>query len=150
MQDFKLEQVSEQHLEAQFDLAILSSGYTEYTKLGQEYDLGLITKAESNELLLRRAIKSPYGYIARYVIDGAGLNNLDTNHGNKIYEDLSEGMTINTIAKIKSHINQAAQVASEVQVSNVEISLPNLDTLEIAINYTIDNNSKFITTQLVL
>lgn len=147
MQDFKIEQITEQYLEAEFDLAILSLGYTQ---LEREYDLGLTTKVETSELLLRRAIKSPHGYISRYVLDGTGLNKTDVNHGNRIYEDLSEGMTISTIAKIKSHVNQAAQYAPEVQVSNIEISVPNLDSLEIAINYNINNESKFITTQLVL
>lgn len=103
--------------------------------LNAEYDLA---REQNNlSLLIRRAIETPKGHIAEYSLLPRDIEVINENYGSLIYQELSEGITLNFISRVKSHINESLRVAGLLNsVRNVTVSVGESNFYQININIT--------------
>lgn len=108
------------------------------------YDVSPQTVEESVHEILRRAVETPLGYIEEVIIEDGSIKYIDSNFGNEIYKDLSEGITPTLIRKLNIHINNALDIVRPI--SNLLIEEVSVYTnpyvqgeIEINILYSIDS-----------
>ena len=98
-----------------------------------EYDLYVSDDQELYKLILR-AVETPFEYIGRYVMHKEGLVGIDYEFGDAVYEELSEGLTVTLVSRIKNHIRDAInKVTSDIDIDEIILSIPNFDTVEVSI-----------------
>lgn len=124
------------------DISLDSNGDFALTSFNDNYEL--VEEKDELYVLLRRAVQTPLSFLGRTIIDDKGINIVDDNFGNSIYGELSEGITINFITRVKQHIvNAIDSLKLDVGVTDVHISL--IDELNSSVNISIYfNDSKII------
>jgi hypothetical protein len=95
--------------------------------------------------LIKRALQTPIGNISIYTMTDGNLSIVDDLYGNFIYQELSEGLTINLISKIRVHIIEALKRANLTnKVNSVEVSILDSQTIQIFVSYTGNTPSTLI------
>lgn len=91
--------------------------------------------------LILKAIKTPKGKITMFILNEAGIFIKDNNYGTDIYKELSEGITLNFLSRVKAHITQSLINAKlRNNIADIIIGVRNSTTLEIKIIYN-DNTT---------
>ncbi len=107
------------------------------------YDL--VINRNTLTLRLKRALQTPLGYISIYVLGDGGVDIVDDLYGNAIYRELSEGLTLNFIARARRHTINAIERAGLTQsVDSVQVSVLDTHTVQIYITYTNTNEPTII------
>ena len=89
---------------------------------------------------LRRALETPFGYISMYVLTEGGVSMVDDLYGNNIYKELSEGLTLNFISRVRNHTISAIERAGLAQnVDSVQVNVLDSHTVQIHVTYTNSN-----------
>lgn len=91
--------------------------------------------------LIKKALITPLNYIGRYVIDKGDLDIIDYNFGNAIYQELSEGLTINFISRIKQHVTKAIEELNStnnknfftVNIAGITVDLVDFESVDIKV-----------------
>ena len=126
------------------DIKLSTNGDLQLIKLSSSNNIVSDVAQERNMLpiLLKRALLSPKGYITIYEIKNSELSLKDSNYGNSIYQELSEGITLNLLSRIKSHIVSAITEANLNQsVESIDLNVVEAHTIQILINYTNGSNN---------
>lgn len=125
-------------------------------KLTEKGDLQLINLASQTKtvkdvalernvtsLLLKRALLSPKGYITITELRDGQLFLKDSEYGNRVYEELSEGLTINFLSRVRGHVIEAINAANlNASVESVDVNIIDVaQTVQILIVYTNGTNS---------
>lgn len=95
--------------------------------------------------LIIKAIKTPKGNITISLPNIDSVTLVDFNYGSNIYRELSEGITLNFLSRVKSHIINTLQAAN-LLVRVIDISVGMLDpyTIQLHIVYGDNTPSTFI------
>lgn len=95
--------------------------------------------------LIIKAIKTPKGNITASVPRPEGVILIDDDFGSNIYRELSEGITLNFLTRVKSHILNTLQTAN-LLLNILDITVGMLDSYTIQLNiiYTDNTPSTFI------
>lgn len=89
---------------------------------------------------LKRALQTPFGYISMYVTAEGGISIVDDLYGNNIYKELSEGLTLNFISRVRNHTINAIERAGLTQnVDSVQVNVLDSHTVQIYVTYTNSN-----------
>lgn len=90
---------------------------------------------------IKRAIQTPLGHLEVAALTRDNIMFVDTNYGSLIYRELSEGITLNLLSRIKRHITNSLQVAGHlVNIADVQLSVVDTYTIQLYITYT-DNTT---------
>ncbi len=74
--------------------------------------------------LIKRALQTPIGHIRISVIDNKELRLIDADFGDEIYKELSEGITINFISRVRQHIlNAIKKIDIDLDVRDVSVGV---------------------------
>ena len=90
--------------------------------------------------LIKKAVKTPRGNITVVVSEMDGVTLVDNTFGSNIYRELSEGITLNFLSRVKSHIIDTLTTAN-LLVNIVDITLGMLDPYTIQLNIIYSDNS---------
>jgi hypothetical protein len=130
--DIKLNDVGD------LELIEIESNSIENKSRKERYDLSLTR--DNRDIRLKRALKTPLGYIGIYVLGLEGVEIVDELYGNDIYSELSEGLTLNLISRIRSKIIDAISRA-KLDVNVREISVGVLDPHTVSVNIVYNGSS---------
>lgn len=99
-----------------------------------EGSIDLVLDSNAEKSLLKRVLQTPLSSLGRYVIDSQGVKEIDREFGNGVYKELSEGLTINLIARIKRHIVEAVSyVKKDIQIRDIDVYQIDINTVQIDI-----------------
>lgn len=95
--------------------------------------------------LIRRAIETPKGHITAPTISLETIEFVDQDFGSDIYKELSEGITVNFLARVKKHILISLEKAKlSAYISSVTVNMTNAYTVELNVSYTNNTPNTFI------
>ena len=109
----------------------------EDTTLGEPavYEMGVTS--DNTTTLLKRALQTPIGHLTMFSLQDETINLVDNLYGNDVYKELSEGLTLNFIARVRNHIINAINRANlQNKVSDVQVSVSDNHTIQIHVFYT--------------
>jgi hypothetical protein len=107
------------------------------------YDLG--TTEDYIADLIIKAVKTPRGNITETVPEIDGVTLIDANYGSSLYRELSEGITLNFLSRVKSHIISTLQTANLlVNIIDVVVGMVDPYTIQLNIVYGDNTPSTFI------
>ena len=105
--------------------------------LGDPIQHELVLDRDNLTLRLKRALQTPLGGISMYTLSQGGIDVIDGLYGNNIYRELSEGLTLNFLARVKSHVVDAISRANlTADVDSVEVDVLDPHTVQIFVFYT--------------
>lgn len=122
-------------------------------------DLALIETDQGTDLLLdssldiavRRAIRTPKGYIARETIANSQLAKVDEEYGNGLYLYLSEPLDFSWVAGARQEVARALSFLSDdISIESVDVALPELSQASIAVTYRIQSQTQTVQVDLPL
>lgn len=99
--------------------------------------------------LIIKAVKTPRGNITVSVSEVDGVTLVDNTFGSNIYRELSEGITLNFLSRVKSHVVDTLTTANLI-VSVVDIIVGMVDPYTIQLNIIYGDNSPSTFIQLTL
>ena len=126
------------------DIKLDSKGDLQLIKLTKGNNIVNDVPLETNivNLLLKRALLSPFGHLTITELIEGTLLLKDNEYGNRIYEELSEGLTINFLSRVRSHTIQAIQNANlSTSVDTVDVTIIGAHTIQILVQYTNGKNN---------
>lgn len=92
--------------------------------------------------LVMKAIKTPKGTISLFVLQELNILIKDANYGSEVYKELSEGITLNFLSRVKAHITQSLINANlNNNVADILVGVQNYNTIQLIISYT-DSNQR--------
>jgi hypothetical protein len=92
--------------------------------------------------LVMKAIKTPKGTISLFVLQELNILIKDANYGSEVYRELSEGITLNFLSRVKAHITQSLINANlNNNVADILVGVQNYNTIQLIISYT-DSNQR--------
>ena len=95
--------------------------------------------------LIIKAVKTPRGNITVSVPQPDGITIVDSNFGSNIYRELSEGITLNFLSKVKSHIIDTLRTANLlVNIIDITVGMVDAYTIQLNIIYGDNTPSTFI------
>jgi len=95
--------------------------------------------------LIIKAVKTPRGNITVSVVQPDGITIVDSNFGSNIYRELSEGITLNFLSKVKSHIIDTLRTANLlVNIVDITVGMVDAYTIQLNIIYGDSTPSTFI------
>lgn len=98
---------------------------------------------------IRRAIQTPLGYIQQPSLTEGNITFIDSNYGSLIYNELSEGITLNLLSRIRSHITNSLRVAGYlINIADIKLSAVDTYTIQLYITYTDNTAPTNITLEL--
>lgn len=127
------------------DLKLTNEGDLEIVKLANEaysednfisalYDIN--TSNNYIKDLILKAIKTPKGYLTLPIQQEEDVLFYDINYGSEIYKELSEGLTLNFLSRVKNHILESLKTANLlVNIDQVQVAAINTDTIQLNITY---------------
>lgn len=127
------------------DLKLTNEGDLEVVNLANEayngnnvisslYDLN-ISDNYIKDLILK-AIKTPKGYLTLPIQVEEDILFYDLNYGSEIYKELSEGLTLNFLSRVKSHILESLKAANlMLNIDQVQVGAINNNTVQLNITY---------------
>lgn len=87
--------------------------------------------------LIVKAIKTPKGKISLFILEEFNILIKDKEYGSEIYRELSEGITLNFLSRVKAHITQSLINANlNNNIGEVRVGVRNSSTIELNISYT--------------
>ncbi len=87
--------------------------------------------------LLFKALKTPKGKITLFILDNENIIFKDKEYGSEIYKELSEGITLNFLSRVKTHIIQTLINAKlNNNIKDVLLGVASSNTIELKITYT--------------
>ena len=108
--------------------------------LGESVKYDLVLDRDTVTERLVRALQTPFGYISIYVLSQGGVDIVDDLYGNNIYKELSEGLTLNFISRVRNHTVNAIERAGLAQnVDSVQVNVLDSHTVQIHVTYTNSN-----------
>lgn len=102
------------------------------------YDLNT-TEDYISDLIIK-AVKTPRGNITITVPNIDHINLVDETYGSSIYRELSEGITLNFLSRVKSHIINTLETAN-LLVRVVDITVGMVDSYTIRLNIIYGDNT---------
>ena len=133
-------------LNNQGDLEVIQSSSAVNTPSRTEdaiYDLS--TSEDFITDLIIKAVKTPRGNITISVPEADSITLLDINFGSNIYRELSEGITLNFLSRVKSHIIDTLRAANLlVNVIDMTVGMVDSYTIQLNIIYGDNTPSTFI------
>lgn len=107
------------------------------------YDLNT-TEDYISDLIIK-AVKTPRGNITITVPNIDNINLVDETYGSSIYRELSEGITLNFLSRVKSHIINTLETANLlVRVVDITVGMVDSYTIQLNIIYGDNTPSTFI------
>lgn len=104
------------------------------TTISALYDLNT-TENYIKDLIIK-AIKTPKGYLTIPIRKKEDILFYDINYGSEIYKELSEGLTLNFLSRVKTHILEALKVANLlININQVQVAALNTSTIQLNITY---------------
>ncbi|MBD2201537.1 hypothetical protein H6G33_09280 [Calothrix sp. FACHB-1219] len=112
------------------------------------YDLVLSQPLPTEDLLLKRVLQTPYGYITLWGLDEEGIDYLDDEYGNQLYSILGEPLTPSWINDSNNYLKKALSFIEDVvSISFVEMYQSTIDSISFRITYTsVKGNTETINT----
>jgi hypothetical protein len=108
--------------------------------LGEEAYYDLVTERNTLTTRLRRALQTPLGNISIYALAEGGVDIVDDLYGNNIYKELSEGLTLNFISRVRNHtINAITRAGLRQNIDSVQVNVLDSHTVQIHVTYTNNN-----------
>jgi len=99
--------------------------------------------------MIKRAIQTPLGYIEVPSLKEGSIEFVDSNFGSLIHSELSEGISLNLLSRIKSHIiNSLKTVGLLVNIADLQISAVDTYTIQLYITYTDSTTPTTITLEV--
>lgn len=97
--------------------------------------------------LIIKAIKTPKGNISLPITTIDSISFKDQSYGSELYKELSEGITLNFLSRVKSHVIASLTNAGIISnIKDVNLAVVNTNTIQLNISYT-DNT---ITNTIIL
>lgn len=122
-----------------FDVVQVASRVTDSGRTVKAlYDLNT-TRDFLTDLIIK-AVKTPRGNITASVPDPEGVTLVDNNYGSNIYRELSEGITLNFLSRVKSHIIDTLRTAN-LLVNIIDITVGMVDSYTIQLNIIYGDNT---------
>jgi len=101
------------------------------------------------EAAIKRAIQTPLGHLEQASLIEGNINFIDSNYGSLIYNELSEGITLNLLSRIKGHITNSLRVAGYlVNIADLRLSAVDTYTIQLYITYTDNTAATNITLEI--
>lgn len=95
--------------------------------------------------LITKAVKTPRGNITVVVPELDGITLVDNTFGSNIYRELSEGITLNFLSRVKSHIIDTLTTANLlVNIIDITVGMVDPHTIQLNIIYGDNTPSTFI------
>jgi hypothetical protein len=114
-----------------YDLRIVNGDINLYPyNIDNDLDIHIIKDMELVDLLVRRAIMTPWGWISQWVMSEDEVVNLDANFGCRIYRLLSDPLDQDWISVAYKAITDAIEA----------LSLPDLDIIHLSVTPTIESD----------
>lgn len=126
------------------DIKISSNGDLQTIKLTNKNTIvtDLVEERDVLNLLLKRALLSPKGHITITEISNNELSLKDKEYGNRIYEELSEGLSINFLSRVRSHVTEAIENANLTNmVTSIEVNVLDKSSIQILVLYSNGTNN---------
>lgn len=99
--------------------------------------------------LILKAVKTPKGNITLGIAQPEDIIFFDINYGSEIYKELSEGLTLNFLSRIKNHIINALNIAGlSLNINQIDVGALNTNTIQLNISYTDNTPNTFISLNL--
>lgn len=107
------------------------------------YDLNTTDNYISD--LIIKAVQTPRGNITIVVPNLDTADIVDSSYGSSIYRELSEGITLNFLSRVKSHIIDTLQTANLlVRVLDIQVGMVDPYTIQLNITYGDNTPNTFI------
>lgn len=111
------------------------NGFIEDIFISETFDLATTNNYQKD--LILKAIKTPKSYITLFVLDQQDILIKDKEYGSEIYKELSEGITLNFLSRVKSHITNSLITANlNNNIKDIQIGLTSSNSIQLTINYT--------------
>lgn len=106
-------------------------------------DLGTLSGVENVVAAFVRELMTPYGYLARFVLDSDGLKVVDEVYGNAAYYQLSEPMTGTWVAEMVELITAVAAAQERITLLGVDYEILSLEKrgIRFLVRFQIDTDS---------
>lgn len=132
------------------DLILNDQGDLQIYKKSEDAQNDGVTQAAEYELaitndyigdLIKRTLMTPIGHITIIEYQDSKLVLKDNNYGSFLYRELSEGLTLNFLSRVKSHILRSLTTAGlQTNLQNVQVGLATPSSIQIQIIYS-DNTA---------
>lgn len=120
-----------------------NASFIDNNPIGALFDL-TTTKNYQKDLIIK-AIKTPKGKLTIFVLNNDNIIIKDKEYGSDIYKELSEGITLNFLTRVKSHVTQSLINANlNNNIKDIQIGVTSSNTVQLIINYTDYNISDTI------
>lgn len=129
------------------DLKLSTKGDLQLIQLNSQNKIvkDVVEDPDVLQLLLKRALTTPRGYLTITEINNNLLKFKDNNYGNDIYKELSEGLTLNFLSRVKIHIQNALSEANlDSNIDNIQLNVLEAHTIQILITYTNSSENNII------
>jgi len=98
---------------------------------------------------IRRAIQTPLGHLRQAALTEGNIDFIDGNYGSLIYNELSEGITLNLLSRIKGHVTNSLRVAGYlINIADLQLSVVDTYTIQLYITYTDNTTPTNITLEI--
>lgn len=129
------------------DLKLSTKGDLQLIQLNSQNKIvkDVVEDPDVLQLLLKRALTTPKGYLTITEINNNLLKFKDNSYGNDIYKELSEGLTLNFLSRVKIHIQNALSEANlDSNIDNIQLNVLEAHTIQILITYTNSSENNII------
>lgn len=105
----------------------------------EESEADVLVSINDIDLLVRRALMTPYERIGILHIENNSIKIHDKEYGNKVYRELSENMTISLIGRLRTYTIEALEKAGLYYlIGNIDVSFVDFYTVNITVQYFSD------------
>lgn len=109
----------------------------------------LETTNDTLALLIRRAIQTPFGYLKEPALQEGNIDFIDANFGSRVYDELSEGINLNLLSRLKSHVINSLRVAGYLlNIADLQVGVVDTYTIQLYITYTDSTTPTSITLEI--
>lgn len=106
--------------------------------------IDILSEENESRLLFERAIRTPLKYLTEFILTSEGVEVVDADFGNGIYEYLSESLSINWVTEARRTVVTAitkVKLSSSIKVQSVDVEVLNPNTAIINIIYSDRNQA---------
>lgn len=115
------------------------------------YDLVIENEEQSIIKLIKRTLETPLGYLKKAVVNQVGVESLESDYGNPLYNKLGDLLTPSFITQAESGILNALLKVKDIPnliINSVNITNVELNSLTIEVTFTYNSNQTSTTFNL--
>jgi len=112
------------------------------------YDLDLIE--DNVNQVIKRALLTPLGHIRCVIFEQNGINIIDSEYGNSLYELLAAPLNFDWYTKIREIVINTIENLniSTLTINDVALKMPDLQTVIVEVNYSYSGSTDTVVVEI--